>query len=84
MLAVLQKSVEHRFVLPLIIGATEHEAVLYPDTHTGEVETCVDECLTEGEPFGVRMEAVGRSAFFEVVSHVLESRQKELVKFLAL
>ena len=83
-LAVLQKSVEHRFVLPLIIGATEHEAVLYPDTHTGEVEACVNECLPKGEPFGIRMEAVGHSTFFEVVSHVLECRQKELVKFFTL
>ena len=71
-------------MLPLIIGATEHEAVLYPDTHTGEVEACVNECLPKGEAFGVCMEAVCRSAFFEVVSHVLECRQKELVKFLAL
>ena len=84
MLAVLQKAVEHRLMLPLIIGATEHEAVLYPDTHTSEVEACVNECLSEREPFGIRMETVSGSAFFEVVSHVLKSCQQELVKFLAL
>ena len=84
MLAVLQKAVEHRLMLPLIIGATEHEAVLYPDTHTGEMEACVNECLSEREPFGIRMEAVSGSAFFKVVSHVLKSCQQELVKFLAL
>ena len=56
-------------MLPLIIRATEHEAVLYPDTHTGEMETCVNECLSESEPFSIRVEAVSGSAFFEVVSH---------------
>jgi hypothetical protein len=30
------------------------------------------------------VEAVSRSAFFEVVGHVLKCRQQELVKFLAL
>ena len=69
-------------MLPLIIGATEHETVLYPDTHTGEMETCVDECFSESEPFGICMEAVSGSAFFEVVSHVLKSSQQELIKFL--
>lgn len=83
MLAVLQKTVEHRFMLPLIIGATEHETVLYPDTYTGEMEACVNECLSESEPFSIRVEAVSGSAFFEVVSHVLKRCQQELVKFLA-
>ena len=63
-------------MLPLIIGATEHETVLYPDTHTGEVKTCVDECLSEREPFGIRMEAVSSSAFFEVVFNIRKVRGK--------
>ena len=78
------KPIEHRLVLPLVVRASEHEAVLHPDAHTGEVEARVDERLPEGEPFGVRMEAVGRSAFLEVVGHVLEGRQQELVELLAL
>ena len=71
-------------MLPLVIGTTEYEAVLYPDAHTGEMEACVNECLSESEPFGIRVEAVGGSAFFEVVGHVLKRCQQKLIKLLAL
>ena len=71
-------------MLPLVIGATEYETVLYPDAYTSEMETCVDECFSESEPFSICMEAVSGSAFFEVISHVLKSSQKELIKFLSL
>ena len=56
--AVLQKAIEHRLMLPLIIRPTEHERVLHLDTHSGKVEACVNESSAEGEPFGIRMEAV--------------------------
>ena len=71
-------------MLPLVIGAPKHKAVLYPDAYTSEMETCVDECFSESEPFGICMEAVSGSAFFEMVSHVLKSSQQEIIKFLAL
>ena len=48
------------------------------------METCVDECFSESEPFSICMEAVSSSTFFEVVSHVLKSSQQEIIKFLAL
>ena len=83
-LAVLQKAVEHRLMLPLIIGATEHEAVLYPDAHTSEMEACVNECLSESQSFGIRVEAVSGSAFFKMVGHVLKGCQQEFIKLLTL
>src|SRR5574344_349340 len=84
MFTVLQKSIEDWFVLPLVIRATEHKRILYPDANTGEVEACVNEGFPEGETFGIRMEAVGGTAFFEVVGHVLECGKQEVVKLLAL
>ena len=71
-------------MLPLVIGTTEHKGILYPDANTGEVEACVNEGFSEGEPFGIRMEAVGGTAFFNVVGHVLECGKQEVVKPLAL
>ena len=50
-------------MLPLVIGTTEHKGILYPDANTGEVEACVNEGFPEGEPFGIRVEAVGGTAF---------------------
>ena len=83
-LAVLHEAVQHRFVLPLIIGATEDEAVLYPDAAACKVEACVDECTAEVQPFGVCVEHISRTAFFEVCRHTLKRSQQEAVELLVL
>ena len=71
-LAVLHEAVQHRFVLPLIIGASEDEAVLHPDAAACKVEACIDESTTEVQSFRIGMEHISCAAFFEVVSHTLE------------
>ncbi len=44
----------------------------------------MDLALFIEDTFGIRVEAVGGTAFFEVVGHVLECGKQEVVKLLAL
>ena len=84
MLAVLQEPVKHRLVLPLIITATKNERVLNPDATTRQMETCVLECVTEIQAFGVSVENISRRPRLCVCDHILESRKQEVVKLLVL
>ena len=82
MLAVLHEAVQHRFVLPLVVGASQHKAVLHPDAAPCKVEASVDERPAEIQTFGVCVEHISRAAFFEMVCHTLESGEQEAVEFL--
>ena len=82
MLAVGKPAVEHRLMLLLVGGATEHETVLHPDAHAADVEAGLLECPAEVEAFGVRMEDVSRSAFRYMRRHIAERSQKKFVELL--
>ena len=69
-------------MLPLIIGASQHKAVFYPDAAACKVEASVDERPAEVQTFRIGMEHISHAAFFEVVCHTLESREQEVVKLL--
>ena len=84
MLAVLQESVKHRLMLPLIIRASKHQGVLHPDAHARQMEPGVNERLSEVQALGVRMEDVCRAALFERVSHALECREQEGIELIVL
>ena len=69
-LPVLQKAVQHRLMLPLVIRAPKHEGILHPDAHPGKVEPRVHKCFPEIQPLRVRMEHISRTAFFQVCRHL--------------
>ena len=83
-LAVLHEAVQYRFVLPLIIRASQHKAVFYSDAAPCKVEASVDERPAEVQTFGVCMEYIGRTAFFQMLCHSLKGGQQEVIKFFVL
>ena len=84
MLSVLQEPVQHRLVLPLVIRASQHQGVLHPDTHARQMESGINERLSEVQPLSVRMEHIGRAAFLQMLRHALESGEEEVIKLLIL
>nr|DAK40850.1 MAG TPA: hypothetical protein [Caudoviricetes sp.] len=84
MLSVLQKPVQHRLMLPLIITAAQHQAVLHPDAAPGKMESRVHKCTAEVQPFGVRMEHIRRATLFQSVRHILQRQQQETVELFIL
>ena len=83
-LAVLHEAVQHRFVLPLVVGTSQHKAVFYSDAAACKVEASVDERPAEVQTFGVCMEYIGRTAFFQMLCHSLKGGQQECIKLLVL
>lgn len=63
-LPALLPSKKNRLMLPLVITAAKHKAVLYPDTHPCQVESGVDKCLPEIQAFRVGMEHISGAAAF--------------------
>ena len=84
MLAVLKETVQNRLMLPLIVAAAQHQGVLHPDTHPGQVQAGVDECPAEIEPLRIRMKNIGRPSLFEVGDHVREGLEEKTVEIISL
>ena len=81
-LAVLHEAVQHRLVLPLIIRASQHKAVLHPDAAACKVESRIDKRPAEVQSFRIGMEHICSAAFFEVVCHTLESGEQKVIELL--
>ena len=84
MLAILHKAIQYRFVLPLIIRASQHKAVFYPDAAACKMKSGINESFSEIQPFGICMEYIGRTAFFQMLRHSLKGGQQEGIKLLVL
>ena len=84
MLAILHKAIQHRFMLPLIIRASQHKTVFYPDAAACKMKSGINESFSEIQPFGICMEHIGRTAFFQMLRHSLKGRQQECIKLLVL
>ena len=84
MFSILHKAIQHRFMLPLIIRASQHKAVFYPNTAACKMKSGINESFSEIQPFGVCMEYIGRTAFFQVFCHSLKGEQQECIKLLVL
>ena len=82
MLAVLKKTVQYGFMLPLVIGASKHQAVFHPDAASGKMETCIHKRLAEIESFRIGMEHISCTAFFQVCRHVLKCRKQKFIELI--
>ena len=47
-------------MLPLVVAAAQHQGILHPDTHPGQMQAGIDECPTEVQPLRIRMKNISR------------------------
>ena len=71
-------------MLPLIIRASQHKAVFYPDAAACKMKSGINESFTEIQPFRICMEYIGRTALFQMFRHSLKGGQQECIKLLVL
>ena len=67
---------------PLIGAASQHQAVLLPDTAPGKVKARILECLTEVQPFGIRVPDIDAAVIGQVGMHTAIGGEQEVIKFL--
>ena len=81
--SVLQESILCRLACcHLVVRASQHQGVLYPDTHARQMEPGVNERFPEVQSLGIRMEHIGHTAFLQMLRHALKSREEEVIKLL--
>ena len=71
-------------MLPLVVAAAQHQGVLHPDTHPGQMQASIDERPAEIEALRIRVKNISRPSRFQVGDHVCKGLEEETVKVIPL
>ena len=78
------KRIDYRLMAHLIIHPSDHQRIFHPDTGCRIMEACRNRSIEEIHLLRIRMENINRPAVRQVLIHISERIQQELVELLTI